>query len=52
MLKLRELPELAPPIRFAAEPARPNLREPLLGEHTNEILAELDAGHRAEGIPE
>jgi len=43
---------LAPPIRFAAEPARPNLREPLLGEHTNEILAELDAGHRAEGIPE
>jgi crotonobetainyl-CoA:carnitine CoA-transferase CaiB-like acyl-CoA transferase len=34
---------LAPPIRFAAEPARPSLREPLLGEHTNEILAALDA---------
>ena len=34
---------LAPPIRFAAEPARPHLREPLLGEHTDEILAELDA---------
>jgi crotonobetainyl-CoA:carnitine CoA-transferase CaiB-like acyl-CoA transferase len=32
---------LAPAIRFAAEPARPSLREPLLGEHTNEILAEL-----------
>ena len=34
---------LAPPIRFAAEPARPSLREPRLGEHTNEILAALDA---------
>jgi crotonobetainyl-CoA:carnitine CoA-transferase CaiB-like acyl-CoA transferase len=34
---------LAPPIRFAAEPARPDLREPLLGEHTAQILAELDA---------
>ena len=34
---------LAPPIRFAAEPARPSLREPLLGEHTDEILAALDA---------
>ncbi len=34
---------LAPAIRFAAEPARPSLREPLLGEHTNEILAALDA---------
>jgi crotonobetainyl-CoA:carnitine CoA-transferase CaiB-like acyl-CoA transferase len=43
---------LAPAIRFAAEPARPNLREPLLGEHTNEVLAELDAGHRAERIRE
>jgi crotonobetainyl-CoA:carnitine CoA-transferase CaiB-like acyl-CoA transferase len=32
---------LAPPIRFAAEPATPSLREPLLGEHTTEILAEL-----------
>jgi crotonobetainyl-CoA:carnitine CoA-transferase CaiB-like acyl-CoA transferase len=34
---------LAPPIRFSAEPARPDLREPLLGEHTAQILAELDA---------
>jgi crotonobetainyl-CoA:carnitine CoA-transferase CaiB-like acyl-CoA transferase len=34
---------LAPPIRFADEPARPVLREPLLGEHTDEVLAELEA---------
>jgi crotonobetainyl-CoA:carnitine CoA-transferase CaiB-like acyl-CoA transferase len=34
---------LAPPVRFAAEPARPVLREPLLGEHTDELLAELEA---------
>jgi crotonobetainyl-CoA:carnitine CoA-transferase CaiB-like acyl-CoA transferase len=34
---------LAPPIRFAAEVARPVLREPLLGEHTVGVLAELDA---------
>lgn len=34
---------LAPPIRFAAEPSEPRLREPQLGEHTAEILAELDA---------
>jgi crotonobetainyl-CoA:carnitine CoA-transferase CaiB-like acyl-CoA transferase len=33
---------LKPAIRFAAEPARPRLREPTLGEHTNEVLAELD----------
>jgi crotonobetainyl-CoA:carnitine CoA-transferase CaiB-like acyl-CoA transferase len=33
---------VAPAIRFAAEPARPSLREPTLGEHTNELLAELD----------
>jgi crotonobetainyl-CoA:carnitine CoA-transferase CaiB-like acyl-CoA transferase len=37
-------PHLAPTIRFAAEPARPTLREPALGEHTNAVLAELDAG--------
>jgi crotonobetainyl-CoA:carnitine CoA-transferase CaiB-like acyl-CoA transferase len=37
---------LAPAIRFAAEPARPSLREPLLGEHTNEILAQLGEGSR------
>ena len=35
---------LAPAIRFAAEPARPSLREPLLGEHTNEVLAQLGEG--------
>jgi crotonobetainyl-CoA:carnitine CoA-transferase CaiB-like acyl-CoA transferase len=38
---------LAPPIRFAADPARPSLREPLLGEHTEEVLGALDVG--AEG---
>ena len=32
----------APPVRFATEPARPLLREPLLGEHTDEVLAELE----------
>jgi crotonobetainyl-CoA:carnitine CoA-transferase CaiB-like acyl-CoA transferase len=37
---------LAPAIRFAAEPARPNLREPALGEHTDDVLAglEIEAG--------
>jgi crotonobetainyl-CoA:carnitine CoA-transferase CaiB-like acyl-CoA transferase len=35
---------LAPPIRFAAEPARPMLREPSLGEHTDEVLADLRGG--------
>jgi crotonobetainyl-CoA:carnitine CoA-transferase CaiB-like acyl-CoA transferase len=34
---------LAPAIRFAAEPSRPSLREPMLGEHTAEILAAIDA---------
>jgi len=33
---------LAPAIRFAAEPARPDLREPALGEHTHEVLAGLE----------
>jgi crotonobetainyl-CoA:carnitine CoA-transferase CaiB-like acyl-CoA transferase len=33
---------LAPPVRFASEPAQPVLREPLLGEHTDELLAELE----------
>jgi len=32
---------LAPPVRFAAEPAKPTLREPLLGEHTSEILGSI-----------
>ena len=35
---------VAPPIRFRHEPAVPNLREPLLGEHTAEVLARSDAG--------
>ena len=35
---------IAPAIRFRDEPAQPTLREPLLGEHTAEILA----GARAE----
>jgi crotonobetainyl-CoA:carnitine CoA-transferase CaiB-like acyl-CoA transferase len=30
---------IAPAIRFRDEPAQPRLREPLLGEHTAEILA-------------
>jgi len=34
---------LAPAIRFAEEPANPVLREPLLGEHTDDVLAELEA---------
>ena len=33
---------LAPPVRFAAEPARPMLREPRLGEHTDEVLVGLE----------
>ena len=32
---------LAPPIRFAREPAVPRLHEPLLGEHGAAVLAEL-----------
>jgi len=32
---------LAPPVRFAAEPAKPTLREPLLGEHTEEIFGRI-----------
>jgi crotonobetainyl-CoA:carnitine CoA-transferase CaiB-like acyl-CoA transferase len=37
---------LAPPTRFTAEPARPVLREPRLGEHTDEVLASLDGVER------
>ena len=40
----RNRPHLAPAIRFEAEPARPHLREPALGEHTEEVLARLAAG--------
>jgi len=36
-------PHLAPAIRFTEEPARPRLREPELGEHTDDVLAELEA---------
>ena len=32
---------LAPPIRFAREPATPTYREPALGEHTAEVVAGL-----------
>ncbi len=39
----RGRPHLKPAIRFAEEPARPTLREPLLGEHTDDVLAELEA---------
>ena len=35
---------LAPAIRFRDEPAIPTLREPLLGEHTDELLIELEGG--------
>jgi crotonobetainyl-CoA:carnitine CoA-transferase CaiB-like acyl-CoA transferase len=35
---------LGPPIRFAHEPAQPHLREPSLGEHTDEVLAGVSAG--------
>jgi len=35
---------LAPPVRFATEPARPVLYEPRLGEHTDEVLAGLERG--------
>jgi crotonobetainyl-CoA:carnitine CoA-transferase CaiB-like acyl-CoA transferase len=38
----RGRPHLAPPVRFAAQPARPELREPKLGEHTEEVLADLE----------
>jgi crotonobetainyl-CoA:carnitine CoA-transferase CaiB-like acyl-CoA transferase len=37
---------LAPPIRFAADPARPRLQEPALGEHTQQVLAELESRAR------
>jgi crotonobetainyl-CoA:carnitine CoA-transferase CaiB-like acyl-CoA transferase len=39
----RGRPHLAPAIRFADEPARPTLRAPTLGEHTDDVLAELEA---------
>jgi len=35
-------PHLAPAIRFAEEPARPTLRAPLLGEHTDDVFAALE----------
>ena len=33
---------VGPPIRFRHEPAIPALREPLLGEHTAEVLTASD----------
>jgi crotonobetainyl-CoA:carnitine CoA-transferase CaiB-like acyl-CoA transferase len=33
---------IAPAIHFRDEPAQPTLREPLLGEHTAEILARIE----------
>ncbi len=37
---------LAPAIRFRDEPATPTLREPLLGEHTDDVLFELETAAR------
>lgn len=34
---------LAPPIRYTGEPARPELREPALDEHRQQILGNLEA---------
>jgi crotonobetainyl-CoA:carnitine CoA-transferase CaiB-like acyl-CoA transferase len=34
---------IAPAIHFRDEPAAPALREPLLGEHTDEVLARIGA---------
>ena len=36
------MPMLATPADFDGEPPRPRFRAPHLGEHTREILAELD----------
>jgi crotonobetainyl-CoA:carnitine CoA-transferase CaiB-like acyl-CoA transferase len=36
--------EAAPPARFASTPAEPGRAAPRLGEHTDEILAELGVG--------
>jgi crotonobetainyl-CoA:carnitine CoA-transferase CaiB-like acyl-CoA transferase len=33
---------LAPPVRFGGRLARPSLREPKLGEHTDDVLADLE----------
>ena len=35
---------IAPVIRFQDEPPRPDLHEPRLGEHTDEVLGELERG--------
>lgn len=35
---------LAPPIRFADEPARPKLQAPALGEHNDAVLAQIAKG--------
>jgi len=38
---------LAPAVRFIGEPARPDLREPTLGQHTDDVLAALAQPPRA-----
>jgi crotonobetainyl-CoA:carnitine CoA-transferase CaiB-like acyl-CoA transferase len=43
MLDERGRRHIGPPVRFAAEPSRPTWREPALGEHTDEVLTELEA---------
>ena len=36
----------APAVRFKDEPSRPLYREPLLGEHTEEVLARREERRR------
>lgn len=43
-----EVPHIAPPLRFRAEPACPSFRLPAIGEHNREILSR--AGYSAEEI--
>jgi len=41
---------IAPSIRFRHEPAMPVLREPLLGEHTTEILAQAGRSQPTQSV--
>jgi crotonobetainyl-CoA:carnitine CoA-transferase CaiB-like acyl-CoA transferase len=43
-----EIPQLGFPVKFSATPARHRRAPPLLGEHNDELLAEL--GYTAEAI--